>query len=214
MGESVKQLIQQHRECFVMPYLVFCLGFFPPIIFLSQKSIRNNLSNSQGRCKHGQTVHIGGLVRLDLVHASVETIYVTVWASPSVSLHLGKTENADELMNKHAGVRLQPPISIERVSELGEWQKREVKARGTSWDVKSMDVAVAGLGWFSLGLKGEADLALWTYDGIQITLREPLVLDRAASIERPGFWLPKATLEALTNSSKLEGQEARAKNPL
>ncbi|KAK4371289.1 hypothetical protein RND71_010764 [Anisodus tanguticus] len=53
------------------------------------------------------TVHIGGLVRLDLVHASVETIYVTVWASPSVSLHVGITENADELKNNHAGVRLQ-----------------------------------------------------------------------------------------------------------
>ncbi|XP_004236836.1 GTP-binding protein BRASSINAZOLE INSENSITIVE PALE GREEN 2, chloroplastic [Solanum lycopersicum] len=175
--------------------------------------IRKELQPRTYRIKHGQTVHIGGLVRLDLVQASVETIYVTVWASPSVSLHLGKTENADELKNNHAGVRLQPPISMERVSELGQWQKREVKARGTSWDVKSMDVAVAGLGWFSLGLKGEADLALWTYDGIQITLREPLVLDRAASIERPGFWLPKAISEAIANSSKLEGQEAREKNP-
>ncbi|KAH0685039.1 hypothetical protein KY289_022791 [Solanum tuberosum] len=56
---------------------------------------------------HGQTVHIGGLVRLYLVLASVETIYVTVWASPSVSLHLGKAENADEFKNNHAGVRLQ-----------------------------------------------------------------------------------------------------------
>ncbi|KAH0757062.1 hypothetical protein KY290_020555 [Solanum tuberosum] len=102
---------------------------------------------------------------------------------------------------------------MERVSELGQWKEREVKARGTSWDVKSMDVVVAGLGWFSLGLKGEADLVLWTYDGIQITLREPLVLDRAASIERPGFWLPKAISEAIANSSKLEGQEAREKNP-
>ncbi|KAJ8562847.1 hypothetical protein K7X08_031299 [Anisodus acutangulus] len=145
--------------------------------------------------EQGQTVHIGGLVRLDLVHASLETIYVTVWASPSVSLHLGITENADELKNNHAGVRLQ-----------------EVKARGTSWDVKSMDVAVAGLGWFSLGLKGEADLALWTYDGIQITLQEPLVLDRAASNERPGFWLPKVISEAIANPSKLEGEEARKKN--
>ncbi|CAN4090296.1 unnamed protein product [Withania somnifera] len=174
--------------------------------------IRKELQPRTFRTKHGQTVHIGGLVRLDLVHASAETIYVTVWASPSVSLHLGKTENADELKSNHAGVRLQPPISMERVSELGQWQKQEVKARGTSWDVNSMDVAVAGLGWFSLGLKGEADLALWTYDGIQITLREPLVLDRATSIERPGFWLPKAISEALANSSKLEGQEAREKN--
>lgn len=100
---------------------------------------------------------------------------------------------------------------MERVSELGQWQKQEVKASGISWDVNSMDVAIAGLGWFSLGLKGEADLMLWTYDGIQITLREPLVLDRAASIERPGFWLPKAISDAIANPSKLEDQ-ARKKN--
>ncbi|KAK4721257.1 hypothetical protein R3W88_011490 [Solanum pinnatisectum] len=81
---------------------------------------------------------------------------------------------------------------MERVSELGQWQKWEVKTCGTSWDVKNMDVAIDDLGWFSLGLKGEEDLALWTYDGTQITFREPLVLDRAATIERPGFWLPKA----------------------
>ncbi|WMV23243.1 hypothetical protein MTR67_016628 [Solanum verrucosum] len=47
-----------------------------------------------------------------------------------------------------------------------------------------MDVAVSGLGWFSLGLKGEADLALWTYDGIQITLREPLGLVRRLKMGR------------------------------
>lgn len=57
--------------------------------------------------KAGQTIHVGGLVRLDLDQASVETIYVTIWASNSVSLHLGKMENADEMKNKHAGIRLQ-----------------------------------------------------------------------------------------------------------
>lgn len=55
----------------------------------------------------GQTVHVGGLLRLDLAQCSVSTIYVTVWASPSVSLHLGKTENAEEMWNNHVGVRLQ-----------------------------------------------------------------------------------------------------------
>ncbi|KAL0429340.1 UNVERIFIED_CONTAM: GTP-binding protein BRASSINAZOLE INSENSITIVE PALE GREEN 2, chloroplastic [Sesamum radiatum] len=157
----------------------------------------------------GQAIHVGGLVRLDLDQASVETIYVTVWASASVSLHLGKIENADEIKSKHAGIRLQPPVGTGRVSELGEWVKRDVKASGTSWDVNSIDVAVAGLGWFSLGLKGEANLTLWTYDGIQITLREPLVLDRAPFLERPGFWLPKAISDAIGNQSKLEAQSRR-----
>lgn len=58
----------------------------------------------------GQAIHVGGLVRLDLDQASVETIYVTVWASPSVSLHLGKIENAAEIKSKHAGIRLQVMI--------------------------------------------------------------------------------------------------------
>jgi hypothetical protein len=55
----------------------------------------------------GQSVHIGGLTRLDVLEASVQTIYVTVWASASISLHLGKTETAEELRSKHVGIRLQ-----------------------------------------------------------------------------------------------------------
>jgi hypothetical protein len=55
----------------------------------------------------GQSVHIGGLSRLDVVQSSVQTIYITVWASSNVSLHLGKTENAEELQEKHFGIKLQ-----------------------------------------------------------------------------------------------------------
>ncbi|OMO68250.1 hypothetical protein CCACVL1_20010 [Corchorus capsularis] len=157
----------------------------------------------------GQAVHVGGLMRLDLSHASVETIYITVWASPNVSLHLGKVENADEIWKNHVGVRLQPPIGEERASELSKWEKKELKVSGSSWDVKSIDIAAAGLGWFSLGLKGEATLALWTYDGVEITLREPLVLDRAPFLERPGFWLPKLISDAIGNQNKVKAQKRK-----
>lgn len=98
----------------------------------------------------------------------------------------------------------QPPVGEDRVPELGQWQQEEYKVSGISWDVNAIDIAAAGLGWFSLGLKGEATLALWTYDGIQVTLREPLVLDRAPFLERPGFLLPKAVSEAIGNQSKVE----------
>lgn len=46
-------------------------------------------------------------MRIDLNEASVDTIYVTIWASTNVSLHMGKIENADEIWKKHAGFRLQ-----------------------------------------------------------------------------------------------------------
>ncbi|KAJ0928757.1 putative nitric-oxide synthase (NADPH) [Helianthus annuus] len=172
--------------------------------------IRKELRPRTYRIKQGQTIHVGGLMRLDLNQASVQTIYVTVWASPNVSLHLGKVENADEIWNKHAGVRLQPPIGVDRLSELGKWESREVKVSGTSWDVSSVDLSAAGLGWFSLGLKGEATLTLWTFDGIEITTREPLVLDRAPFLERPGFLLPKAISDAIAKENKTESQKEDA----
>lgn len=99
---------------------------------------------------------------------------------------------------------------MDRVSELGIWREREIKVSGKSWDVNSIDIAVAGFGWVSLGLKGEASLTLWTFDGVEITLREPLVLDRAKFLERPGFLLPKAISEALSHESKLEAQKRKS----
>lgn len=75
--------------------------------------------------------------------------------------------------------------------------------------MNSLDIAIAGLGWFSVGLKGEATLSLWTYNGIEVTLREPLVLDRAPFLERPGFWLPKAISEAIGNQNKLESKREK-----
>ncbi|KAE9585254.1 putative nitric-oxide synthase (NADPH) [Lupinus albus] len=171
--------------------------------------IRKELRPRTYRIKVGQAIHVGGLTRLDLTKASVETIYVTVWASPNVSLHMGKIENADEVLSNHVGVRLQPPIGNDRAAELGTWQEREVEVSGSSWDVNSIDIAIAGLGWFSLGLKGEATMKLWTFDGVEMTLREPLVLDRAPFLEKPGFLLPKAISEAIGNQTKLEAQRRK-----
>ncbi|PIA58741.1 hypothetical protein AQUCO_00500588v1 [Aquilegia coerulea] len=171
--------------------------------------IRKELKPRSFRIKAGQTIHVGALMRIDLNQASVETIYVTVWASPNISLHLGKIENAEEIWRKHAGIRLQPPVGEDRVSELGKWEQQEFKISGISWDVNAIDIAAAGLGWFSFGLKGEATLALWTYDGVQITSREPLVLDRAPFLERPGFLLPKAISEAIGSQSKAEAEKRK-----
>lgn len=104
---------------------------------------------------------------------------------------------------------LQPPMGLGRTSELGEWEAKEINVSGTSWDVNSIDIAVTGLGWFSLGLKGEATVTVWTYSGIEITQREPLVLDRAPFLERPGFWLPKAISDAIGNQTKLKSRRKK-----
>lgn len=97
------------------------------------------------------------------------------------------------------------------MSELGEWKQREIKVSGISWEINSVDISASGLGWFSLGLKGNATVMLWTFDGVEVTHREPLVLDRAPFLERPGFLLPKAISDAIGNQSRIEAQTRKLK---
>ncbi|KAK9058556.1 hypothetical protein SSX86_023398 [Deinandra increscens subsp. villosa] len=148
------------------------------------------------RIKVGHSVHIAGLMRLDIEEASVDSIYVTVWASPNLPLHMGKTEKACTMVEDHFGLQLQPPIGKQRVEELGKWVRKEFRVRGNWWDSSCVDIAAAGLGWFAIGLKGEALLGVWTYEGVDITLRNALIPNRAHNFEVTGFTVSKIVSKA------------------
>lgn len=64
-----------------------------------------------GFLQAGHTIHIAGLLRLDVEELSVDSIYVTVWASPYLPLHMGKTENAHTMLEEHIGRQLQVRLS-------------------------------------------------------------------------------------------------------
>ena len=44
---------------------------------------------------------------LDIEESSIDSIYITVWASPYLPLHMGKTENAQIMQEEHFGLQLQ-----------------------------------------------------------------------------------------------------------
>jgi len=46
-------------------------------------------------------------MRLDIEDTSLDSVYVTVWASPYLPLHMGKIENASKLFQYHFGQQLQ-----------------------------------------------------------------------------------------------------------
>ncbi|KAF9619794.1 hypothetical protein IFM89_009316 [Coptis chinensis] len=150
----------------------------------------------------GHTVHIGGLMRLDVEEASSESVYITVWASPYLPLHMGKTENVSTMLEDHFGLQLQPPIGENRAEELGEWVRKEFRVNGNSWDVSSVDIAASGLGWFAVGLKGDAVLSVWTYDGVDVVLRSSLIPQRAQFFELAGFTVSKVVSSADRISNK------------
>lgn len=161
------------------------------------------------RLKVGYTVHIAGLMRLDIEELSVESMYVTVWASPNLPLHMGKTETADRMLEDHFGRQLQPPIGHNRVKELGKWVRKEFQVSGGNWDSSSVDIAAAGLGWFALGLKGEAVLGVWTYEGVDVVLRNPLIPYRAQIFEETGFTVSKIVSQADQALNKFQRQSEK-----
>ncbi|PON93554.1 GTP binding domain containing protein [Trema orientale] len=167
------------------------------------------------RIKAGHSVHIAGLMRLDVEELSVDSIYVTVWASVYLPLHMGKTENAREMIEEHFGHQLQPPIGEDRVKELGQWLRKEFRVSGNSWDSSSVDISAAGLGWFAIGLKGEALLGVWTYDGIDVVLRNSLIPQRSQIFEVAGFTVSKIVSKAdqTSNKSLRHSEKRKESNP-
>lgn len=96
----------------------------------------------------------------------------------------------------------QPPIGENRVEELGRWVRRECRVFGNSWDSSSVDIAAAGLGWFGIALKGEAILSVWTYEGVDVVLRDALIPHRAQFFEAAGFTVSKIVSKADEASNK------------
>ncbi|KAK4608004.1 hypothetical protein RGQ29_001719 [Quercus rubra] len=163
------------------------------------------------RIKAGHTVHIAGLMRLDIEESSVDSIYITVWASPYLPLHMGKAENAQIMQEEHFGLQLQPPIGEKRVEELGKWVRREFRVCGNSWDSSSVDIAASGLGWFAVGLKGEAVLGVWTYEGVDVVLRNSLIPYRSHTFEVAGFTVSKIVSKADQALNKRRQNEKKRK---
>lgn len=60
----------------------------------------------------GHSVHIGGLMRLDIEQSSADYIYVTVWASSSLPLLMDKTKSASSIGENDYGSRLMVYFSL------------------------------------------------------------------------------------------------------
>jgi hypothetical protein len=65
---------------------------------------------------------------VDLLQLPSKTVYVTVWASDMVPLHLGKTETAAERLERFSGKELVPPVDSAEAKQMGPLQVTKVCA--------------------------------------------------------------------------------------
>ncbi|GLC33305.1 hypothetical protein PLESTB_000348100 [Pleodorina starrii] len=161
--------------------------------YLSTEVVRKVLPSKQlrgrtYRIEPGHTVLLGaGLARLDVVSAPGPTLYLTVFVSAHVNLHMGKTEGVDGKMQSLAdNGLLAPPDSAEDVAALPQWEAVEVEVEGSDWSRSSVDVAIAGLGWVAVGCRGRARLRVWTLPGVTVTTHAALIPDYAREFEKKG----------------------------
>lgn len=63
----------------------------------------------------------------------------------------------------------------------------QVPVEGTEPIKPQTDICIAGLGWVSVGLLGQATLKVWTPAGVAVTRRAALLTEQAKDFERPGW---------------------------
>uniref|UniRef100_A0A7N2KLL8 Uncharacterized protein n=1 Tax=Quercus lobata TaxID=97700 RepID=A0A7N2KLL8_QUELO len=84
---------------------------------------------------------------------------------------------------EHFGLQLQPPIGEKRVEELGKWVRREF----------------------------EAVLSVWTYEGVDVMLRNSLIPYRSHTFEVAGFTVSKIVSKADQALNKWRQNEKKRK---
>ena len=178
---------------------------------------KRSLKPRSFRVQPGQALSLGGLARLEVTEAPGQTVYLTVWASDEVALHMGKGgDKARELQETFSGTQLVPPVQTAAAPGCGprevpafpgalEMTPRDLTVSGESWKVSSEDVHIAGLGWVGVGVSGRASLRVWTVAGTGVTTQPSLMPDISSKIERPGF----ATSNLGQKKSKAKSSKAR-----
>jgi hypothetical protein len=166
---------------------------------------RRRLKPRTWRLGEGSSLLIGGLARVDVVASPAPTLYLTAYVSDDVVCHMGRTDGAGERRDKHVGGLLVPPLSPARMDEIGPLVPRDAEVAGDHWDRSGTDIAIAGVGWVAVGVKGAAKLRVWAPEGVSVTTHESLVPDYAKDFQRPGW------SDLLPAKSRSRLQEAAAK---
>lgn len=114
----------------------------------------------------GQTLYFGGLARFDFISGGRKSF--SCHLSNEINIHRTKTENADQLYDKHVGEMLTPP----RQDQLGTFP--ELVRHEFSIKEGKTDVVFSGLGWMTIN-EGGIKVAAYVPRGVSVLLRKSLI---------------------------------------
>ncbi|AXY25152.1 ribosome biogenesis GTPase YqeH [Suicoccus acidiformans] len=109
-----------------------------------------------------QTLFLAGLARIDFLEGA-KTAF-TFYVSNDLYLHRTKLEQADTIYTKHVGDMLRPPGKPEALPEL---ISRRIRLEA------DQDIAISGLGWFTVNQAVELDV--WLPKGVGMSIRPAML---------------------------------------
>lgn len=121
----------------------------------------------------GRSILLGGLARIDLVKG--RPYQFTVFTSEKVNLHRCYVDNIERSYDRMLGDTLSPPASARVAHDLQPFVCHQFHLDGAGWLEASADVVFHGLGWVSFTGSGEFTVEAWAPEGVEVTLRQPLM---------------------------------------
>ena len=98
------------------------------------------------RVASGKCVLIGGLAKIE-VTGDTKPFMLTFFVSNDIKLHPTDAKRAEDFRKKHTGTMLTPPLSLERLEEIGEFEHHDLEINGDGWKQAAADISLRGLGW-------------------------------------------------------------------
>ncbi|OIW12579.1 hypothetical protein TanjilG_04743 [Lupinus angustifolius] len=166
--------------------------------FPSSQVVSDNVEEGSSKVNglNSFSIFWGGLVRIDVLKVLPETC-LTFYGPKRIPIHMVPTHQADEFYQKEVGVLLTPPSGREKIEDWkGLESERKVQLKFEDATRPASDIAISGLGWFSVepigrSLKtsepkpiesgGELILAVHVPRSVEIFVRSPLPVGKAGA---------------------------------
>jgi len=132
------------------------------------------------RVPPGKCVLVGGLARIEVNEDSKPFLF-SFFLSNDIKLHVTKSSKATEVLFKHVGKLITPPLlssftSIEdRLNQLGEFEPHNLEIDGNGWTEAAADITLSGLGWVAVTGPGIAKVTVFVPKKIKVSVRPPLM---------------------------------------
>eukprot|EP01039_Chlorochromonas_danica_P003222 gene3222-3528_t len=100
------------------------------------------------RLEENKCILLGGLARIELLEG--KPMFFTIFASPSVKIHLTDSSKAEKFIETHIGKLIFPPENMERLEAIGPFEAKDFEVTGLGWKKSDYDIVLPGLGWIAV----------------------------------------------------------------